>query len=173
VIDLPMLQCENQCWQNPISASSFVRRRIPPKDERDLAECPLFEQALQNDGIMLVKYWLSVSDDEQERRFEKRLSDPRMRFAVTTSASATRPAAGRSRGRTWRRSSGTRQTVSPTPDELSSYISVCGTRSIVGSRPPPTITEANSLTGPEPSRTTLVSVTIPRGPKAARTVSAT
>ena len=42
--------------------------------------CPEFEQALVNDGIMLVKYWLSVSDREQERRFEKRLSDPRKRW---------------------------------------------------------------------------------------------
>jgi polyphosphate kinase 2 len=42
--------------------------------------CPLFEQALQNDGIMLIKYWLSVSDEEQERRFERRLSDPRKRW---------------------------------------------------------------------------------------------
>ena len=42
--------------------------------------CPTFEEALQNDGIMLVKYWLSVSDDEQERRFKKRLSDPRKRW---------------------------------------------------------------------------------------------
>jgi len=42
--------------------------------------CPLYEEALQNDGIMLVKYWLSVSDEEQERRFKKRLSDPRKRW---------------------------------------------------------------------------------------------
>jgi polyphosphate kinase 2 (PPK2 family) len=48
--------------------------------EEFLRFCPLFEQALQNDGTMLVKYWLSVSDEEQERRFEKRLSDPRKRW---------------------------------------------------------------------------------------------
>jgi len=42
--------------------------------------CPQFEQALQNDGIILLKYWLSVSDEEQERRFQKRLSDPRKRW---------------------------------------------------------------------------------------------
>jgi len=46
--------------------------------------CPEFEQALQNDGIMLVKYWLSVSDEEQERRFKKRLSDPRKRWKFST-----------------------------------------------------------------------------------------
>src|SRR4029077_17171272 len=52
------------------------------EDEYDefLRFCPFFEQALQNDGIMLVKYWLSGSDEEQERRFEKRLSDPRKRW---------------------------------------------------------------------------------------------
>jgi polyphosphate kinase len=42
--------------------------------------CPEFEEALQNAGIMLVKYWLSVSDEEQERRFKQRLSDPRKRW---------------------------------------------------------------------------------------------
>jgi polyphosphate kinase len=46
--------------------------------------CPQFEQALLNDGIMLIKYWLSVSDEEQERRFKKRLSDPRKRWKFST-----------------------------------------------------------------------------------------
>jgi polyphosphate kinase len=48
--------------------------------EEFLRFCPQFEQSLENEGIMLVKYWLSVSDEEQERRFEKRLSDPRKRW---------------------------------------------------------------------------------------------
>ena len=70
VIDLPMLQCENQCWQNPISASSFVRRRIPPKDERDLAECPLFEQA--SAPIAIVEHHrLSFNDRVRARRAAK------------------------------------------------------------------------------------------------------
>ena len=46
--------------------------------------CPQFEHALQNDGIQLIKYWLSVSDDEQERRFQARLSDPRKRWKFST-----------------------------------------------------------------------------------------
>jgi polyphosphate kinase 2 len=46
--------------------------------------CPQFELALQNAGIMLVKYWLSVSDDEQERRFEKRLTNPRKRWKFSS-----------------------------------------------------------------------------------------
>jgi polyphosphate kinase 2 (PPK2 family) len=48
--------------------------------EEFLRFCPQFELALQNDGIQLIKYWLSVSDREQERRFEARLSDPRKRW---------------------------------------------------------------------------------------------
>ncbi|HEY1777693.1 MAG TPA: polyphosphate kinase 2 [Solirubrobacteraceae bacterium] len=46
--------------------------------------CPQFEEALLNDGIMLIKYWLSVSDQEQERRFKKRLTDPRKRWKFST-----------------------------------------------------------------------------------------
>jgi polyphosphate kinase len=38
--------------------------------------CPEFEQMLIRSGIVLVKYWFSVSDDEQERRFQARIKDP-------------------------------------------------------------------------------------------------
>jgi polyphosphate kinase len=52
--------------------------------EEFLRFCPFFEQALQNDGMILIKYWLSVSDEEQERRFKKRLSDPRKRWKFSS-----------------------------------------------------------------------------------------
>jgi len=38
--------------------------------------CPEFEQMLIRSGIVLVKYWFSVSDEEQERRFQARIKDP-------------------------------------------------------------------------------------------------
>ena len=38
--------------------------------------CPEFEQMLIRSGIVLVKYWFSVSDEEQERRFQGRIKDP-------------------------------------------------------------------------------------------------
>jgi len=41
-----------------------------------LRSCPEFERMLIRDGIQLIKYWFSVSDEEQERRFQKRLTDP-------------------------------------------------------------------------------------------------
>lgn len=41
-----------------------------------LRQTPIFEQMLIDDGIILRKYWFSVSDDEQLRRFRSRLHDP-------------------------------------------------------------------------------------------------
>ena len=41
-----------------------------------LRQCPVFEELLIESGLTLVKYWFSVSDDEQERRFEARLTNP-------------------------------------------------------------------------------------------------
>src|SRR5688500_6134540 len=48
--------------------------------EEELAEffrsCPEFERMLVRSGIILIKYWLSLSDAEQERRFRARIDDP-------------------------------------------------------------------------------------------------
>jgi len=40
-----------------------------------LRSCPEFERMIVRSGIILLKYWFSVSDDEQERRFQKRVAD--------------------------------------------------------------------------------------------------
>ena len=50
---------------------------------RFLRQCPVFERMLVEDGILLVKYWFSVSDDEQERRFQARLDDPLKRWKLS------------------------------------------------------------------------------------------
>jgi polyphosphate kinase 2 len=70
----------NRSWYNRAGVERVMGYCTPAEYEEFLRFCPLFEQALQNDGITLLKYWLSVSDEEQERRFEKRLSDPRKRW---------------------------------------------------------------------------------------------
>jgi polyphosphate kinase 2 len=48
-----------------------------------LRSCPEFERMLIRSGITLVKYWFSVSDDEQERRFQARLDDPTKRWKLS------------------------------------------------------------------------------------------
>jgi polyphosphate kinase len=70
----------NRSWYNRAGVEHVMGYCTQDEYEEFLRFCPQFEQALQNDGIMLVKYWLSVSDDEQERRFQKRMSDPRKRW---------------------------------------------------------------------------------------------
>lgn len=42
-----------------------------------LRSCPEFERMLQRSGIILIKYWFSVSDEVQEKRFQERMTDPR------------------------------------------------------------------------------------------------
>jgi polyphosphate kinase 2 len=70
----------DRSWYNRAGVEHVMGFCTEDEYEEFLRFCPLFEQALRNDGMMLVKYWLSVSDEEQERRFEKRLSDPRKRW---------------------------------------------------------------------------------------------
>jgi polyphosphate kinase 2 len=70
----------DRSWYNRAGVERVMGFCGEQEYEEFLRFCPGFEQALINDGIVLVKYWLSVSDSEQERRFEKRLSDPRKRW---------------------------------------------------------------------------------------------
>ncbi|MCB1421177.1 MAG: polyphosphate kinase 2 [Nitratireductor sp.] len=48
-----------------------------------LRSCPELERMLVRSGIQLIKYWFSVSDQEQERRFQKRLTDPTKRWKLS------------------------------------------------------------------------------------------
>lgn len=48
-----------------------------------LRACPRFEQMIIRSGIILIKYWFSVSDKEQERRFQKRIDDPTRRWKLS------------------------------------------------------------------------------------------
>jgi len=48
-----------------------------------MRSCPMFERMLIRSGILLIKYWFSVSDDEQERRFQARLDDPMRRWKLS------------------------------------------------------------------------------------------
>ncbi|MGF1481905.1 MAG: polyphosphate kinase 2 [Cyanophyceae cyanobacterium] len=48
-----------------------------------LRSCPQFEVILQRSGIILIKYWFSVSDTEQERRFQARIDDPTKRWKLS------------------------------------------------------------------------------------------
>lgn len=51
--------------------------------QRFLRQCPIFERMLVEDGILLRKYWFSVSDAVQEERFRRRLQDPTRRWKLS------------------------------------------------------------------------------------------
>ena len=48
-----------------------------------LRACPLFEEMLVRSGIFLVKYWFSVNDEEQEKRFQERIRNPSKRWKLS------------------------------------------------------------------------------------------
>ena len=48
-----------------------------------MRSCPEFERMLVRSGIILIKYWLSVSDEEQEHRFQNRIHDPTRRWKLS------------------------------------------------------------------------------------------
>ena len=48
-----------------------------------LRACPLFEEMLIRSGIYLIKYWFSVNDEEQEKRFQERIRNPTKRWTLS------------------------------------------------------------------------------------------
>jgi polyphosphate kinase 2 len=48
-----------------------------------MRSCPEFERMLVRSGIILIKYWFSVSDEEQEERFQARMKDPTKRWKIS------------------------------------------------------------------------------------------
>jgi polyphosphate kinase 2 len=66
----------DRSWYNRAGVEHVMGFCTPEEYRRFLQQCPIFERLLVDDGIMLIKYWFSVSDEEQERRFRSRLEDP-------------------------------------------------------------------------------------------------
>jgi polyphosphate kinase 2 len=66
----------DRSWYNRAGVEKVMGFCTPKEHALFLRQTPIFEQMLIEDGIMLRKYWFSVSDDEQLRRFRKRLHDP-------------------------------------------------------------------------------------------------
>ena len=66
----------DRSWYNRAGVEHVMGFCTPEEYRRFLQQCPIFERLLVDDGILLIKYWFSVSDEEQERRFRSRLEDP-------------------------------------------------------------------------------------------------
>jgi polyphosphate kinase len=66
----------DRSWYNRAGVEHVMGFCTPEEYRRFLHQCPIFERLLVEDGVLLRKYWFSVSDTEQERRFRSRLDDP-------------------------------------------------------------------------------------------------
>ncbi|MFC4529284.1 polyphosphate kinase 2 [Sphaerisporangium dianthi] len=73
----------DRSWYNRAGVEHVMGFCTPEEYTRFLRQCPVFERLLVEDGILLRKYWFSVSDAEQERRFLSRLEDPMRRWKLS------------------------------------------------------------------------------------------
>ena len=73
----------DRSWYNRAGIEKVLGFCTPEEHQRFLRQCPVFERLLVEDGIHLLKYWFSVSDEEQERRFEARVDDRMRRWKLS------------------------------------------------------------------------------------------
>jgi polyphosphate kinase 2 len=73
----------DRSWYNRAGVEHVMGFCTDAEYDEFMRTCPQFERMLVNSGILLVKYWLSVSDDEQERRFTARINDPSKRWKLS------------------------------------------------------------------------------------------
>jgi polyphosphate kinase 2 len=66
----------DRSWYNRAGVEKVMGFCTPEEHQEFLDTCPAVEQMLSRSGIQLVKYWFSVSAQEQEKRFKERLSNP-------------------------------------------------------------------------------------------------
>ncbi|MFJ9615171.1 polyphosphate kinase 2 [Streptomyces noursei] len=73
----------DRSWYNRAGVERVMGFCTPTEYQRFLHQCPVFERMLIEDGILLRKYWFSVSDDAQEQRLRQRLDDPTRRWKLS------------------------------------------------------------------------------------------
>jgi polyphosphate kinase len=73
----------DRSWYNRAGVEHVMGYCTDEECERFLAQVPVVEKLLVDEGILLIKYWFSVSDKEQQRRFKRRLDDPIRRWKLS------------------------------------------------------------------------------------------
>lgn len=73
----------DRSWYNRAGVELVMGFCTSAEYHRFLHQCPIFERMLVEDGILLRKYWFSVSDEEQEARFRSRMDDPMRRWKLS------------------------------------------------------------------------------------------
>ena len=73
----------DRSWYNRAGVEQVMGYCNNDEYEEFLRSCPEFEKMLIRSGIILIKYWFSVSDHEQEKRFQDRIKDPSKRWKIS------------------------------------------------------------------------------------------
>jgi polyphosphate kinase len=73
----------DRSWYNRAGVERVMGFCTDEQYREFMGTCPEFERILVRSGILLVKYWFSVSDEEQERRFRGRMNDPAKRWKLS------------------------------------------------------------------------------------------
>jgi len=73
----------DRSWYNRAGVEKVMGFCTQAEYEEFMRSCPEFERMLVRSGIILLKYWFSVSDEEQEQRFQSRIVDPTKRWKLS------------------------------------------------------------------------------------------
>jgi polyphosphate kinase 2 len=73
----------DRSWYNRAGVERVMGYCTDEEHDEFLRTCPQLERALIRSGLTLVKYWLSLSDQEQERRFAERIKNPEKRWKLS------------------------------------------------------------------------------------------
>jgi polyphosphate kinase len=74
----------DRSWYNRAGVERVMGFCTEEEYQEFLRTCPEFERMLVRSGIILIKYWFSISDEEQERRFRSRITDPTKRWKLSS-----------------------------------------------------------------------------------------
>ncbi len=74
----------DRSWYNRAGVERVMGYCTDEQYERFLRQVPVVERMLVDDGVIVLKYWYSVSDTEQEKRFRRRLNDPMRRWKLSS-----------------------------------------------------------------------------------------
>ena len=80
----------DRSWYNRAGVERVMGFCTDEEYQEFLRACPEFERMLLRAGITLIKYWFSVSDEEQDRRFRQRIEDPTKRWKLSPMDLASR-----------------------------------------------------------------------------------
>ena len=73
----------DRSWYNRAGVEKVMGFCTDEEYEEFLRSCPEFERMLIRSGIIVIKYWFSISDKEQENRFQDRIKDPTKRWKIS------------------------------------------------------------------------------------------